>query len=75
MNPAVTIGMLIAGRISVIRSVLYIIFQCLGAIAGTAAVKVSAMSYRAEYIRCERKLCTLFKYLTFDFFLNLDTHP
>ncbi|XP_058985882.1 aquaporin AQPAn.G isoform X2 [Musca domestica] len=39
VNPAVTIGMLIAGRISALRAVFYIIFQCLGAIAGTAAVK------------------------------------
>lgn len=41
VNPAVTIAMLVAGRISLIRAVFYIIFQCLGAIAGTAAVKVS----------------------------------
>ncbi|XP_065357022.1 aquaporin AQPAn.G isoform X2 [Calliphora vicina] len=39
VNPAVTLGMLVAGRVSVIRAVLYIIFQCLGAIAGTAAVR------------------------------------
>lgn len=32
--------MLVAGRVSVLRAVLYIIFQCLGAIAGTAAVRV-----------------------------------
>jgi len=40
VNPAVTAGMLIAGRISLIRAIFYVIFQCLGAIAGTAAVKV-----------------------------------
>lgn len=39
VNPAVTLGMLAAGRISVLRSVLYILFQCIGSIAGTAAVK------------------------------------
>ncbi|XP_037954743.1 aquaporin AQPAn.G [Teleopsis dalmanni] len=39
VNPAVTMGMLVAGRISLVRAVLYIIFQCLGAIAGTAAVR------------------------------------
>ncbi|XP_046810374.1 aquaporin AQPAe.a isoform X1 [Lucilia cuprina] len=39
VNPAVTLGMLVAGRISVLRAVLYIIFQCLGSIAGTAAIK------------------------------------
>ncbi|XP_064543538.1 aquaporin AQPcic [Drosophila montana] len=40
VNPAVTVAMLIAGRISVLRAVFYIVFQCLGAIAGTAAVKI-----------------------------------
>jgi len=39
VNPAVTMGMLIAGRISVLRAMFYIVFQCLGAIAGTAAVR------------------------------------
>ncbi|XP_034477941.1 aquaporin AQPAn.G [Drosophila innubila] len=39
VNPAVTVAMLVAGRISVIRALFYIVFQCLGAIAGTAAVK------------------------------------
>ncbi|KAH8365163.1 hypothetical protein KR084_004444, partial [Drosophila pseudotakahashii] len=40
VNPAVTAGMLVAGRISLIRAFFYVIFQCLGAIAGTAAVKI-----------------------------------
>ncbi|ALC41292.1 CG7777 [Drosophila busckii] len=40
VNPAVTIAMLVAGRISVLRALLYIVFQCLGAIAGTGAVKI-----------------------------------
>lgn len=39
VNPAVTMGMFIAGRISALRAVLYIIFQCLGAMAGTAAIR------------------------------------
>ncbi|XP_030374470.1 aquaporin isoform X2 [Scaptodrosophila lebanonensis] len=39
VNPAVTIGMLVAGRVSLLRALLYIVFQCLGAIAGTAAVR------------------------------------
>ncbi|EDW90917.1 aquaporin AQPAn.G [Drosophila yakuba] len=40
VNPAVTAGMLVAGRISLIRAIFYVVFQCLGAIAGTAAVKI-----------------------------------
>ncbi|XP_032570873.1 aquaporin AQPcic isoform X1 [Drosophila sechellia] len=40
VNPAVTAGMLVAGRISLIRAFFYVVFQCLGAIAGTAAVKI-----------------------------------
>jgi len=40
VNPDVTAGMLVAGRISLIRAFFYVVFQCLGAIAGTAAVKV-----------------------------------
>ena len=40
INPAVTVAMLVAGKISVVRTILYIAFQCLGATAGTAAIKV-----------------------------------
>lgn len=39
INPAVTIGMLVAGKVSLVRAILYIIVQCCGAIAGTAALK------------------------------------
>ncbi|KAJ6627581.1 Aquaporin [Pseudolycoriella hygida] len=39
INPAVTVGMLVAGKISLVRAILYIIVQCCGAIAGTAALK------------------------------------
>nr|ACT34032.1 aquaporin [Eurosta solidaginis] len=39
VNPAVTIGLLVAGRVTVLRAVCYIIFQCLGSIAGTAAIR------------------------------------
>lgn len=39
INPAVTIGMLVTGKISFIRAILYIVVQCCGAIAGTAALK------------------------------------
>lgn len=42
VNPAVTVGMLIAGRVSFLRAVCYIVFQCLGATVGTLAIRVSA---------------------------------
>lgn len=39
INPAVTAGMLVAGKCSVIRAMLYIVMQCLGGIAGAAVLK------------------------------------
>uniref|UniRef100_T1ILF0 Aquaporin n=1 Tax=Strigamia maritima TaxID=126957 RepID=T1ILF0_STRMM len=39
INPAVTIGMLITGKISLVRCVLYILSQCVGAIVGSAVLR------------------------------------
>ncbi|XAR50853.1 hypothetical protein NMG60_11005304 [Bertholletia excelsa] len=39
INPAVTLGLLLARKLSVTRAVFYMIMQCLGAIAGAAVVK------------------------------------
>lgn len=39
LNPAVTVGMLSVGNITVIKAVLYIIVQCIGALAGSATLK------------------------------------
>ncbi|KAJ3692304.1 hypothetical protein LUZ60_012654 [Juncus effusus] len=39
INPAVTFGLLIARKLSLIRALLYIIAQCLGAICGAGIVK------------------------------------
>ncbi|CAL1283025.1 unnamed protein product [Larinioides sclopetarius] len=39
INPAVTAGMLVAGKISVLRALLYIVMQCAGGIAGAAVLK------------------------------------
>lgn len=39
LNPAVTAGMLVTGKISIVRAILYIIVQCAGAVAGSASLK------------------------------------
>ncbi|KAL3280065.1 hypothetical protein HHI36_017572 [Cryptolaemus montrouzieri] len=39
INPAVTAGMLATGNIQIVKGVLYIIVQCLGALAGSAILK------------------------------------
>lgn len=39
INPAVTCGMLVARYVSVIRALLYIVAQCLGAMAGSGILK------------------------------------
>jgi aquaporin related protein len=39
INPAVTAGMMATGNITIIKGILYIIVQCLGALAGSAVLK------------------------------------
>jgi MIP family channel proteins len=39
LNPAVTFGMLVTGRVGVLKALLYIVAQCLGAIAGAGILK------------------------------------
>ncbi|EEZ98804.1 aquaporin AQPAn.G [Tribolium castaneum] len=39
INPAVTAGMMATGNIGIVKGILYIIVQCLGALAGSAVLK------------------------------------
>ncbi|XP_057477117.1 aquaporin PIP2-2-like isoform X2 [Actinidia eriantha] len=49
INPAVTIGMLLARRVSLTRAVMYMVVQCLGAICGVGLVKAFQNSYYDRY--------------------------
>ncbi|KAK7579752.1 hypothetical protein V9T40_000381 [Parthenolecanium corni] len=40
LNPAITVGLLAAGKVTVIRGLLYVIAQCIGAIAGSGVLKI-----------------------------------
>lgn len=40
INPAVTLGCVAAGKVTIIRAVFYIIAQCIGSIGGSAVVRV-----------------------------------
>uniref|UniRef100_A0A1B0D8R3 Aquaporin n=1 Tax=Phlebotomus papatasi TaxID=29031 RepID=A0A1B0D8R3_PHLPP len=43
INPAVTVGFVVSGQMPVVRAILYILVQCLGAVAGTAGLKLRLM--------------------------------
>jgi len=45
INPAVTMGMLLARKITVVRAVLYIVMQSVGAVAGAALLRAVNPSY------------------------------
>ncbi|KAK3145399.1 hypothetical protein QOZ80_3BG0252370 [Eleusine coracana subsp. coracana] len=49
INPAVTFGLLLARKVSLVRAVLYVVAQCLGAICGAGLVK--AFHGAAQYAR------------------------
>ncbi|GFP82813.1 probable aquaporin pip2-5 [Phtheirospermum japonicum] len=45
INPAVTFGLLVARKVSLVRAVMYMLAQCLGAICGVGLVKTFQGSY------------------------------
>ncbi|KAL9239318.1 hypothetical protein vseg_013653 [Gypsophila vaccaria] len=49
INPAVTFGLLLARKLSVIRAVLYMVAQCLGAICGVGLVKAFQSAYYVRF--------------------------
>lgn len=49
INPAVTFGLLLARKLSVLRAVSYMAVQCLGAICGVGLVKAFQKSYYVRY--------------------------
>ncbi|NP_001312464.1 aquaporin PIP2-7-like [Nicotiana tabacum] len=49
INPAVTFGLFLARKVSLIRAVLYMVSQCLGAICGVGLVKAFQKAYFNRY--------------------------
>uniref|UniRef100_A0A1J3G3I9 Putative aquaporin PIP2-5 n=1 Tax=Noccaea caerulescens TaxID=107243 RepID=A0A1J3G3I9_NOCCA len=49
INPAVTFGLLLARKVTLVRAVMYMVAQCLGAICGVALVKSFQSSYYTRY--------------------------
>ncbi|GFS31311.1 plasma membrane intrinsic protein 2;5 [Actinidia rufa] len=49
INPAVTFGLFLARKVSLIRAVMYMVAQCLGAICGVGLVKTFQNSYYDRY--------------------------
>ncbi|KAF2589471.1 hypothetical protein F2Q70_00040830 [Brassica cretica] len=49
INPAVTFGLLLARKVSLVRAILYMVAQCLGAICGVGFVKAFQSSYYVRY--------------------------
>ncbi|KAG8099994.1 hypothetical protein GUJ93_ZPchr0013g35420 [Zizania palustris] len=49
INPAVTFGLFLARKVSLVRALLYIVAQCLGAICGVGLVKAFQSAYYNRY--------------------------
>ena len=41
INPAVTAGLLVGGKIGLVKGILYIVMQCIGAMIGAGLLKVN----------------------------------
>ncbi|KAG5584364.1 hypothetical protein H5410_044798 [Solanum commersonii] len=49
INPAVTFGLFLARKVSLVRAIMYIVAQCLGAICGCGLVKSFQKAYYVKY--------------------------
>ncbi|KAK3232424.1 hypothetical protein Dsin_004305 [Dipteronia sinensis] len=49
INPAVTFGLFLARKVSLVRAVMYMVAQCLGAICGVGLVKTFQSAYYVRY--------------------------
>lgn len=49
INPAVTFGLFLGRKVSLVRAVFYIVAQCLGAICGVALVKAFQRGFYIKY--------------------------
>ena len=49
INPAVTFGLFLARKVSLIRAIMYMVAQCLGAICGVGLVKAFQKGYYNRY--------------------------
>ncbi|KAK3408958.1 hypothetical protein EUGRSUZ_J01087 [Eucalyptus grandis] len=49
INPAVTFGLFLARKVSLVRAIMYMVAQCLGAICGVGLVKLFQKSYYEQY--------------------------
>lgn len=49
INPAVTFGLFLARKVSLVRAIMYMVAQCLGAICGCGLVKAFQRAYYVRY--------------------------
>lgn len=64
INPAVTFGLFLARKVSLLRAVCYMVAQCSGAICGVALVKNFEETYYENYGGGANKLSTGFSTTT-----------
>ena len=72
INSAVTCGMLVAGKISFVRALFYILAQCAGAVAGVASLKVLLGSFPERGLgqTSLKEGIDIYQGLGFEFFLG-----